>query len=50
MMGMFDHTKEWFARLLGDIPGIWTAAFICGSVSASLFSLPFDNIKTKMQY
>jgi hypothetical protein len=47
MLSTYDQVKQWLGDAYGDFTGIRpVSSFIAGFVSC-VFSLPFDNVKTK---
>jgi len=49
MMFMYDNCVEFWARVIGAIPGIKLFATIWATLFTCVFTTPFDNIKTKYQ-
>lgn len=49
MMFAYDGNVEFWARVIGAIPGIKLISTIFASAFACIFATPFDNVKTKYQ-
>lgn len=49
MLGPYDQSKEILSKLMGDGMSTNLAASACAGFFASFMSLPFDNVKTKLQ-
>lgn len=49
MLGPFDQAKETLQRNFGNFTGLVQVSSVISAFFACLFSLPFDNVKTKFQ-
>lgn len=49
MLGPYDQAKETLQRNFGNFSGLGPVSSIISAFFACLFSLPFDNVKTKFQ-
>lgn len=49
MLGPYDQAKEVFGKVLGPTKATNLAASACAGFLAAFLSLPFDNMKTKLQ-
>lgn len=49
MLGPYDQAKEFFSKSMGDSKATNLLASACAGFLAAFLSLPFDNVKTKVQ-
>lgn len=49
MLGPYDQAKELLSKQFGEFNGIRIASSCIAAFFACVFSLPFDNVKTKYQ-
>jgi len=49
MLGPYDQAKDFFARFFGESKVTLLSASACAGFLAAFLSLPFDNVKTKVQ-
>lgn len=48
-LATFDQIKETFVKYYGNFGGVSQLSACCAGLIAAIFTMPFDNVKTRVQ-